>query len=185
MHCFDMSTQTACWGSAQSFTSLSTGGDDHLTFLSHNSSGTPTGICTLDMIDIKHSCATLDGATKFQVAGLNTAMAPLDAGSWGGDAFTWYGAVTTRTFFAGGNSNKVGCWDWDNGDCGTLTVTAAYSGTSDVKPYGLNQISSQCIIGLGHSSIFYSFNPIGLSACVETSVTTEILPCTCADNSNK
>lgn len=185
MHCFDMSNQSACWGSAQSFTSMPNGGDDHMTFFSHNSSGTPTGICTLDMINIKHGCTTIDGTTQFQIAGLNTAMAPLDAGSWGGDAFTWYGAVKTRTFFAGGNSNQVGCWDWDSGDCGSLTVDAAYSTSNNVNPYGLNQISSQCIIGLGHTSIFFSFNPIGLSACVETSVTTEILPCTCADNSNK
>ncbi len=188
VHCFDLSTENPCsgWSTSLQADRLKGGADDHLTFMGHNSTGTPIGVCVVDVIDIKHKCFRLDGTGKYDLAGFNAALAPLDNTSWGGDAITWYGTNTTRTFFAGGSGGRVGCWDWASGDCGYLQVNDAFTGAGkNSAPYGFAQVSDQCIIGLGHHSVFYSFNPIGFTACVDTNVNTEIFPCECADGGNK
>jgi hypothetical protein len=107
--------------------------------------------------------------------------------SWAGDAISWNGR---RTFIAGGNSNRVGCWSWEDGgvpcpDNAILHANSSFTGSGNANPYGFAQISDQCIVGLGHTSIFYSFNPRGFSSCVDAKLSTEIFPCQCADGANK
>ena len=41
------------------------------------------------------------------------------------------------------------------------------------------------MVGLGHQSKFFSFNPNSLIACVDTTASAQLAPCTCADGTPK
>ena len=105
-----------------------------------------------------------------QISGLTNGLDRLGERNWGGDTIEWQGR---RTFFAGGQSDLVGCWNWETNSTCTdgvgsphvenggayLSVDSAFTGTLNANPYGFEQISDRCILGLGHESIFYSFDP--------------------------
>ncbi len=194
-HCWDFATSAPCWGGTVHFVGyMGSGSDDHLTHFRYSSTGVETGICTSDIIGQRNACVSLDGSAVTEIVGLKEHLKPLKQ-DWGGDAITWN---KERTFFAGGNSNRIACWDWTtNSACQDVTTANPavaslgilnvyeFAGKKDVAPYGFAQVSEFCIIGLGHNSIFYSFNPKGMSSCVDTEVETKIEPCTCANGDNK
>lgn len=109
--------------------------------------------------------------------------------AWGGDSISWNGQ---RTFFAGGSSNLVGCWDWSTNsscpgpDLGNYlrTDNDVTDGLGNARPYGFAQISARCIIGLGHDAVFYSFNPETFGPCIDAKLTTVITPCPCLDGND-
>lgn len=181
-HCWDFATATSCWTGTQLAAYLGTGGDDHLTHFRYDTAGTVNGICTTDIIQLRNACVNLAGTTITEIAALNTHLGPLSA-NWGGDTITW---ENKHTFFAGGNSDQLACWSWEtNTGCGLIDASVLVDGGPQVSPYGFSQISAKCIIGLGHRSIFFSFNPVGMGPCVDTKVETTIYPCVCADSSNR
>ncbi len=181
-HCWDFATNSSCWAGVQFAAQLGAGGDDHLTHFRYDDKGNEIGICTTDIIQRRNACVNLAGTAQTELTALSTYLAPLDQ-SWGGDTITWENKLT---FFAGGNSDRVGCWNWEtNSGCGIVKASDLVEGNKTVNPYGFAQVSAQCILGLGHNSIFYSFNPVGMTACVDTEVETTIKPCTCVDGSNK
>lgn len=165
-------------------------GDDNLTFTRFNTAGAPVGVCTHNIISENTGCVDWNANVQTPV-NLNLGLL---GQSWGGDAFTWQGATTAqkRTFFAGGNSNYIGCYNWEtNAPCNDgpdgggayLLANAAYSGITDVNPYSFAQISDRCVIALGHRAVFISFDPVGFGPCVDVKITTTIQACDCADES--
>ena len=169
------------------------GGDDNLTFTRFNTAGAPVGVCVLHIQNGKNHCVDWTASSQGAIAGLSADLAPI-GNSWGGDTFTWQdpGSNRTRTFFAGGNSNRVGCWDWNsndscvNPDDGSAipflqTNNAATDGNGNALPYSFDQISDRCILGLGHKAVFFSFNPLTFGPCVDVKITTDIEPCLCED----
>ena len=194
-HCLDLSAGngavTDCAGTAPIFNNtLGNGGDDNLTFFSHDTSGNPNGICVLNILTMNNGCVNINTWTNTgEITNMRDDLEKL-GNAWGGDTITWEGR---RTFFAGGNSNYVGCWNWetqaactDGPDSGGayLLADSAYTGLDkDANPYGFAQISDRCIIGLGHKAVFYSFNPEGFGSCVDANVGTVITPCECEDGS--
>ncbi|MDW3176604.1 MAG: hypothetical protein R8J94_04360 [Acidimicrobiia bacterium] len=185
-HCVDLSNRSSCFTPVFNNT-LGNGGDDNLTFFRYDTAGNETGVCVYNVISRNSGCVSLTGSNLGAISGMSSAFTSLTA-AWGGDAISWEGK---RTFLAGGNSNRVGCWSWEDGgvacpDGATLTTDSAYTGAgTGARPYGFAQISDSCIIGLGHDSIFFSFNPEGFTPCVDAKLSTVILPCTCADGTNK
>lgn len=183
--CVDLSNRSSCFTPVYN-NSLGNGGDDVATFFRYDTSGNENGICAYHVQTRNSGCVGLNGTNLGSISGMSSAFSSLSNG-WAGDAISWQGR---RTFIAGGNSDRVGCWSWEDGgvpcpDGSILHANAAYTGSKNANPYGFAQISEQCIVGLGHSSVFYSFNPRGFSSCVDAKLSTEILPCTCADGTNK
>ncbi len=195
-HCLNLSagngTVTDCSGTAPVFNNtLGNGGDDNETFFSHDTAGNPNGICVLHILTMNNGCVSLSGWNDTgEITGMRDGLDRLSTGRWGGDAFTWNGK---RTFFAGGNSNYVGCWNWEtqaactdgpDGGGAYLLADADYTGFGKpANPYGFAQVSDRCIIGLGHKAVFYSFNPEGFGSCVDATLSTQIFPCECQDGS--
>ncbi len=183
--CVDLSNGSSCFTPVFNNT-LGNGGDDNVTFFRYDTAGAANGVCVFHVQTRNSGCVSLNGANLGAISGMSSAFSSLSS-SWAGDAISWQGK---RTFIAGGNSNKVGCWSWEDGsvpcpDSAILTTNDAFTGGGNARPYGFSQISDQCIVGLGHDSVFYSFNPEGFTACVDAKLSTVILPCTCADSSNK
>ncbi len=187
-HCVDLSNRSSCFTPVFA-SSIGNPGDDVATFTRYDTAGNANGVCVYNVINRNSNCVSLSGVNQGAISGMSSAFTSL-SNSWAGDAISWQGK---RTFIAGGNSNRVGCWSWEDGgvpcpDGATLTTDAAYIDHADpdgVRPYGFAQISDSCIIGLGHDSQFYSFNPEGFTPCVDAKLSTVILPCTCADGTNK
>ena len=172
--------------------------DGTITFQARADDGSVLGVCALrtrNTGDDNHDCVDHTDGSTFTL-GTNTAngttfdaMVRSMSNSWAGDAFYFGTNGLNRTFFAGGNSNRVGCWDWSNDDnCGgTLTTDTAFTGstTNTISPYGFAAASNGCVIGLSHRSVFFTFNPANLQACVDTRVETELTPCICQDGSTR
>ena len=202
VHCLNVGGDTLTSCGNPRILPLGTGGDDNLTFTRFETVAgqqRPTGICVLNVRLEQHGCVDTGmndsswGGVE-QISGLNNGLNRLGQanGSWGGDTIEWEGR---RTFFAGGNQDLVGCWNWETNSTCTdgvgsphvenggayLSVDSAYTGTINANPYGFELISDRCILGLGHESIFYSFDPVGFGPCVDIQTTTEIQPCECSD----
>jgi len=189
--CFDMSNGTPCWGGTDNVRQLD-GWGDHLdkdiTFLSYNQNGAQSQVCVAQMHPdtSKHQCLSLANGTLGTHLGLSIHLKKA-SNTWAGDAIAWQSADGTETlsFFAGGNSNKVACWDWRaKKECGILETTPDSTGSTvqQIQPYSFARVSDECIIGLSHRSVFFSFRPTTLTSCVDTTVSTPIEPCECSDN---
>ena len=187
-HCTNLDSGSSCFTPVFS-NAVSYIGDDSTAFLSYDTSANADGFCLYQIVQRTSACVSLSGTSQGSISGMGSAFSQL-SGSWSGTSITWEGR---RLFMAGGNSNYVGCWSWEDGGVGcpsgaTLRTDAAYIDNADpdgARPYGFAQISDSCIVGLGHDSVFYSFNPVGFTSCVDAKLSTVILPCTCADGSNK
>lgn len=174
--------------------SLANGVGNNLTFTryapnnSNPSQNTPNGVCVLDIQTGNNVCVDWSAGSAHSLSGLGNGFAGLNGGSYGGDAYTWN---NQRTFFAGGDSNRVGCWNWnaggaDGGPCtdgagDSIVTNNPFTSAGDAFPYGFNQISDRCVLGLGHKAVFFSFNPVGFGPCVDVQITTDIIPCDCED----
>ena len=171
------------------------------TFIRHDTNRNPIGICTAntDANRRAHACVSLNAwnLEANPISGLNDLFGDLGPNHWNGDAFTWEGR---RTFFSGGASNRIACWNWQTSSAcsdglgGVVTTDTAYHGVSGGRvdgadgvawTYAFAQISDSCIIALGDNAIFFSFNPEGFTPCVEADLTTPIVPCTCSDGGDR
>ena len=192
--CLDLSNNSgAVSGCGQHFqNTLGNGGDDNLTFTRYNTSGGAVGVCVLNIQTGANQCVNSSASPIGELPGLAAGLDLLSTGNWGGDTFTWTGETPAekRTFFAGGNSDYVGCWNWQTGQAcndgpdgggAYLLANDAYTGNGNANPYAFNQISARCVIGLGHQAVFFSFDPVGFGPCVDVTITTPIAPCDCAD----
>ena len=179
------------------------GGITHLsqTFFRFDTNQNPIGICVGELRADKHACVDLDTwiLEENPITGLNAVFAQLGNHGWNGDSFAW---EERRTFFSGGQSNRVVCWNWvtqagcDDGEGSVITTDTAFhnvtggrkaGGAEDgfAQTYAFAQISENCLIALGDNAIFYSFNPEGFTPCVEANTSTQILPCECSDGSGE
>ena len=171
-------------------TTLDNGGDDNLTFTRFDTNGNDTGVCVYHIQDRVNGCVDWSAGAPTVLSGINDGLNDL-RNEWGGDTFTWtdsQDSANVRTFFAGGNSNHVGCWSWqDAGPCSEggsqflETNNTATGGNGNANPYAFDQISDRCLLGLGHEAVFFSFDPVGLGACTDVTTTNPIFPCDCDD----
>ncbi len=191
-HCWDLASQSPCasWPTAQLAPTVAGDTDSRMTFFKHNAATQqPNGICVVSLlanpsavppaVPTANACYDFGGNGPTSIPGLSGHLANL-ANTWAGDSYSWEGR---RTFFAGGNSNNSACWNWEvapsGAPCGILDhftqqPTATYA-------YAFAELSPECIIGLGHESQYFSFNPIGMTDCVDTSTETTITPCECTE----
>ena len=178
--CWDLSTQSSCWGGFQTFNRTG-GGDDMLGFISYNTSDVANGFCRLDPIGNWARCYSLDGSSSWEPTAMYNYLTPYGS-NWIGGAYTFdvenYGK---RTYLTLGNNNRTGCWDWSsNSGCGIAnhsTLTPA----GRVNPYGLALITDDCIVGLGHNSRYFTLGVDTMETCTASTVSTEVYPCACGD----
>ena len=195
-HCFDLADQQSCNGWGNTVIGFGTDWDQNETvgfFRYDGTSATPFAFCLAQTrSEDRSACRNLtNGSGAGAVPNINPALADV-GNNWVGSAFSWQGQ---RTFFAGGRSDAIGCFDWTTGlECvGNVDLEQARpgnnrvgapgprTGSEEVEPYAFAQVTDNCLIGLGDQSFFFSFNPGTLDACVETSVTATITPCDCSD----
>ena len=168
------------------------GGDDNLTFTRYNSAGASQGVCVFHIQNGNSECVNWTATPQGALPGIASGLDRLQQG-WGGDTFTWTDSDDpshVRTFFAGGNSNRVGCWNWQTqsactdgpDDGGAYLITDNdRTGFGAALPYAFDQISERCLLGLGHQAVFFSFDPVGFGPCTDVEITTPITPCECDD----
>ena len=194
-HCFNMDTQTPCWGGTVILPGWKYAAAEATGFIRHDTNGNREGFClAVARNNDRHYCVDFSGNALSALPNFAQVLAPLGE-SWTGDAFTWEGQ---RTFFTGGNSDRLTCYDWQTRDyCGEVDLDAIRpgnyevrtagprTGSEEIEPYALTQVTPQCLVGLGDQSYFFSFSPETLEPCVDTRLNTQIFPCECADGGNK
>ncbi len=196
--CVDLNTRNSCWGGTTRWQPVldpeqgGVGGDNNLTFLRYNTAQVPTQICNVQIESGNNRCYNVsNGNGGTSITGMQAFFQTNigQHGSWGGDAFNWQ---DRRTFFAGGSSRRIVCWSWETGTNGApcpgqavVQTNNAFTGAGDARTYGFAQVTVNCLVALGHDNVFYSFNPVGLNACVDADVVTDIEPCECADGGNR
>jgi hypothetical protein len=176
--CFDLASRTDCWGGAVQSQAgiLSTDGAGSSWFVRYDGTGSPMGYC--GGYGTTHACASLATGTLSTIPGFNLT-------TWAGVTEKGRGTMAfngQRTFFSFPfTSNLTGCWDWtgSGSSCGSI------SHTEIVEPYDYALVTPNCVVGLGHKSKFFSFNPNSLIACVDTTASAQLSPCTCADGTPK
>ena len=140
--CIDLSNNSSCFTPVFT-TTVGANGKNPTTFFKYDTAGNETGICVYQMQQQKSACVSLTGTWQGEIAGMSTAFASLKQ-NWGGDSFSWDGR---RTFFGGGNSNRVGCWSWEDGsvpcpDNSLLVTDSTYVNNSNgVEPYAFTQVT--------------------------------------------
>lgn len=180
----------------------------NFTFTRYNDTGAAVGVCVWNL-DGGHICVDENAQNPTTLPGL-TALENVDTwnGGFKGDAFTWDGQ---RTFFGLGSHNAILCYNWaatnggapctdgpDEGGAGLnddndflvngLGLSDAVTRERDSKDkagglqtYAFAEVTPECIIALGDEAIFFSFNPVGMGPCLDTQITTLIVPCACTD----
>jgi len=216
LSCFDIGNKGACdgWGGAGYLVVNGYNGNEPMGFFRHDNTGKKTGLCVAVPQQSKHYCVNMNGGggSASPMGGTfdSSVMAPMaiEVNKWIGSAHYWTNGETGanyegRTFFSGGRSDMVGCWDWKaNASCGPIDMDIFVPGNKsthgagadkvtsradaeEIFPYHMSTMTPECIIGLGDQSIFYSFNPMSLLPCVDTQLFTTIEPCDCGDGVNK
>ena len=183
LHCWDLRTHLPCAGFGSHWLNATSPGtfDSHSNgrlFFARNPSGTPTSICALGQIELQcHDFVSGDRLTaeETQFQDLETAVSARPLATWPG--LIYYHALSNRIFTVNAEQSYVYCHDFD---------TPAYCGEEQPittlgvpRTYGFIG-EGNCLIGLGHESIFYSMQPDMTSECTGSSRTAEIRPCTCS-----
>ncbi len=205
-HCFDLDNGTECWGGNWvAPPGADIRGTNPLAFARYDSTGTYQGICWAAIRPSTHHCVSESGVSEGAILpGLNAALDPLDdrpdIATFTGVAYNWQ---NKRVFFNGGASDNLTCYNFEtspSSTCGQLDTEAIRPGenashngaaflrgstSQELQPYNLNEVTPNCLIGLGDQSFFFSFNPETLDPCVDTRVSAPILPCVCGDLSAK
>jgi Flp pilus assembly protein TadG len=178
--CWDTSTNSSCWGSAVNSGLTSYGGWGAMKFIRYNASGNQVGMCISPgftsingTISLPHECISLTGSIQGDVPGL-TLNSNGDTGLTFGEGHTWLGPDGEAMMFFGSlSSNTINCYDW---------VTSSFCGAfTGVDIYGMTTLNKECVIGVGDSANFYTFNPLTQEACTGSEVETDVWPCACAD----
>jgi len=156
------------------------GGWGAMKFIRYNASGNQVGMCISPgftsingTISLPHECISLTGSIQGDVPGL-TLNSNGDTGLTFGEGHTWLGPDGEAMMFFGSlSSNTINCYDW---------VTSSFCGAfTGVDIYGMTTLNKECVIGVGDSANFYTFNPLTQEACTGSEVETDVWPCACAD----
>lgn len=205
MHCFDFSDQQPCnnWstatllangdatrGSAQDGTALA--------FEYYDTAGDFIGICATRRANDNTRCVNTNGVEIDAPPGIKASVQGV-GGGFVGQAYVWQGK---RLFLNGGAADTIACYDFENEETcaqapnGVIqTSTIATQEVKDqnvieladgvngndglIEPYQLAEVTSECLIGLGDESVFFSLSPTLLTGCVDTITSTLIEPCLC------
>jgi len=142
-------------------------------------SGEANGFCIAQEADasqsLQHWCVDLQGVSQPEIPNLryNTA----DFGGSGDYIYSeGFSIDGKRTVWGtrGGDSRFIFCYDWAaEASCGPPLVGE--------QQYGFAELTPDCILGVGHSSELFSFNPNTMTPCTGTKVTVDVWPCDCLD----
>ncbi len=191
-HCWNLATQSSCWGGVQTWNhghNRHTGAGYAWNFLHRDTGGNVNGICTIRSNGNGSFCVNSAGSSTWVPTAMESFFRPRSS-SWMGAAhdFTLFNG-DIRTFFTGGTGNGVAgnntlCWDWSTANnCGAAnhqTLSGA-----NLAPYGLARASETCLVGLGHTSRFFTIDVNTMETCDDTVVSTDVYPCTCGDGSER
>lgn len=195
--CFNFDDQGSCgWAAANN---LGVRDGSNASFEYFDTTGGFIGICAVDRDPNQASCAREDNGLDLAAPpNIATTIAGLERN--GGDtdfigsSFVWN---NQRLFINGGISDRIVCYDFAKsptpGPCAQTPggiiniedivpqelVDSNPGGGGLVEPYQLAEVTSECLIGLGDESVFFSLNPIRLTGCVDTITSTIITPCLC------
>lgn len=183
MSCWDTTTNNPCsgFGNVRLHSSQNSGWFDWAgarLFFHRNSSGDPTAICSTGWNSVE--CYDLNngsyrGSESSTMAATVGNFSYVPNGTYVGRHT--YHEQTNRLFMAGRFSNSVTyCHDFNTGSyCGQ-----AYNST----PWGgawtyVYHPEPNCLIGLGHTAIFFSLKPDMSGPCDGSSSSVDLTPCLC------
>lgn len=172
VHCWDLTTGDACvgFGSVQMHPSGDPSGSGRL-FALRTPAGLAYGFCSIQTTSVV--CVDLDGISLPAPAGFETAWAALSAVKVG---TPFYHERSNRLFVPSRSTNQTFCYDFTGQDeCGVGS-----GGTTGDYGYAAE---GDCIYGLGHESVFWTFTPTLAQGCRAAVTVDRIYPCTCADGS--
>lgn len=183
MHCWDVGTTAPCgsFGAPHIHNTVKGTFDNYNNgrlFFHRDTNGTPTSICSLGEISVE--CRDL--TTGDRISGDEANLAPLYSATSSREFGTWASIVTyhegaNRIFPTNSLFSITYCYDFNTASyCGE-----GYNSTSlgITRTYGF-WTEPNCLIGLGHESIFFS-QKLDLSGpCTAGSATGEIVACSCS-----
>lgn len=188
--CFDLAGGTDCpgWSTAKQQSNLGWG-NGVMTFMRYTTGGAHGGICALTQntgAGTRSACYNTVGGSLGALpnaTGLTNVLTGKGGATWAGSTFAW---SNQRTYFGSGSSDYTGCYDWTiPGTCAEGSIDHLTVHGKKIEPYHYEQVTPDCIVGLGDESHFFSFNPISLLTCTESVVTTEIWPCNCGNGTTR
>ena len=169
IHCFDTLQSKPCrdWpeggqGVRLAGTELS---QDPRIFTRYSQAGLPNGVCVYYRFG--HQCLDLTGRNQSTIQGFkpfsNSHITFVELYHEG------------RTYFPS-NRSETGCWDWRTGrSCGVKSWLREVGSTGD---YGYIA-DGPCLYGLGHNTVFWSFDADLNTPCAESGTTAQIERCSC------
>ncbi len=138
-HCFNLNSRQPCpgFGVIQPADSAYYRSGEAMGFIRHSAGGGRDGFCLASPRSTKKSYCVNFGGTKLPDMPNsfdNNVLAPIGV-SWVGKAYTWN---SERTFFSGGNSDLLTCWDWSkNLPCAeTIDLDVLRPGNKEVRAQG-------------------------------------------------
>lgn len=131
--------------------------------------GVAYGVCSIQLIDVV--CVDLDGIALPDPADFESGWATLSPVKIGTPFFH---DRSNRLFVPSRSTNQTYCYDFNTqSNCGITSggLTGDYAYTSE----------GDCIYGLGHESLFWTFDPELNQGCRSAVTTAQIYSCVCAD----
>lgn len=170
LHCWDTVADDACAGFGA--VSLHPSDDPSTSgrlFAMRTPAGAAYGVCSMQRADVV--CVDTDGISLPDPPGFEAAWAPLGAFKIG---TPFYHDRSNRLFVPSRTTNHAFCYDFAfQTDCGTLS-------TGTTGDYGYAS-EGDCIYGLGHNSIFWTFSPDLVAGCRSSVAEDRIYACLCGD----
>lgn len=142
--------------------------------------GVPNGVCSTGLGRWSIECATLNGGSaNFLETALSALDGALPSSSYYGSrgvGVHMYHEPSNRVIIVGTRQLSTDyCFDFDTGYCNSLYGSTGAGATFD---YGF-AYEGNCIFGLGHSTIFWSFTFDMQAGCPGSSTSADIQKCMC------
>lgn len=185
VQCWDMDTNLPCSNFSPrrvNGTSTSNTYGDWVSgrlFLFRESDGTPRSLCSIGNPTLFDCWYLSNGNTDSSAeSSMNTMASSLGTMS-GYLGRPTYHAASNRLFLVGDYyDSNTHCYNFNNGGhCGSRYNTSPWG---EVKTYGYTT-EGNCLLGLGHNSIFFSLQIDMSGECTGGSRTVDITPCMCGD----
>ena len=175
VHCWDVVLDAVC-PTFSGATTVGGGSQPTLWFMRYDTRGDVVGWCKGDT-GLNHVCVDEFGVRS------NNAIPQLAASALGPEAP--YGNGRTydgkRMYYSQGitTGGLLRCYDWE-------TRSSCTAAGDEVPPiYGTAQLNRNCMVGIGHTSMFYAWDGLTLEPCGESGAQTQLWPCVCADGSER
>lgn len=185
VHCWDTNTHLPCSNfDARRVNNTSTSvwyGDwfSGRLFFFREQDGTPRSLCSIGNPTLWDCWYLADGSHDTAAEGAMSTMSGSMGTMSGYLGRPTYHAASNRLFLVGDYyDSNTHCYDfWDGSHCGSIYNTSPWG---EVITYGYTP-EGNCLLGLGHNSIFFSLQIDMSGECTGGSRTIDIEPCLCGD----